>query len=232
VSEIHVFIVSAALALFIALVTSALQIAGVISVNVARLLLVGAWAVAVLGVCGSLQNAPAKHLLIAAVATGIPVGIGLIVLERWITRKVSTKAAANKSGDEIKLSQPERQSRNEKLKPATEWDYTEDEFYDVIWRWHYKPPSQIPRDIRPYCPECLYENEMEHRLIFPERSPYPPYEQRAPYLKLWCPRHSQIYQAEHIPNMNLDDFSKIRNLVQEKLENGSWREVVSRESQI
>ena len=105
-------------------------------------------------------------------------------------------------------------------------EYTEDWFYDVIWRWHYKPPSKTPRDIRPYCPECAYENEMDHRLIFPERSPYPPYEQRAPYLRLWCPHHSQIYQAEHIPNMKLDDFSKIKQLIEGKLTDNSWRDVV------
>jgi hypothetical protein len=86
VSEINVFLGGAILALFITLVTSALQIAGVISVNVARILLVTAWAVAVLGVCSSMQNAPAKHLAIAALITGAPVGLALISLERWITK--------------------------------------------------------------------------------------------------------------------------------------------------
>jgi hypothetical protein len=104
-------------------------------------------------------------------------------------------------------------------------DYTEDEFYDVIWRWHYKPPNNTPRDIRPFCPECQYPVELNYRLIFPQRSPI--YTEDVVHLKLKCPYHPQVYRAEHIPNMQLDDFSKIKALIQERLENDSWREVVS-----
>lgn len=57
---------------------------------------------------------------------------------------------------------------------------------------------------------------------------YPPYEQRPVYLRLWCDSHPQIYEAEHIPNMRLDDFSKIKALIQGKLEDGSWEEVVAK----
>jgi hypothetical protein len=107
-------------------------------------------------------------------------------------------------------------------------EYTEDWFYDVIWNWHYKPPSKTPRDIRPYCPECSFKSEMASRLIFPERSVYPPYEQRAPYLRLWCSydSHPQVYEVDHIPNMRGDDFSKIKALIQGKLSDDSWRDVV------
>lgn len=84
-SDINVFLGGAILALFLTLITSALQIAGVISVNIARLLLFTAWLVAVIGVCGSMENAPARHLALAATVTGIPLGLSLIVLERWIS---------------------------------------------------------------------------------------------------------------------------------------------------
>ena len=56
--------------------------------NLARILLFGAWFFAVVGVTASLHNAPAKHLAIAAAAIGIPLGLLLIVLERWIVRTV------------------------------------------------------------------------------------------------------------------------------------------------
>lgn len=85
-AEVNAFFASAIAALVIGLVTSALQIAGIISVNVARLCLFAAWAIAVVGVCGSMENAPARHLAIAATVTGIPLGLGFVALERWITK--------------------------------------------------------------------------------------------------------------------------------------------------
>jgi hypothetical protein len=101
VSEINAFLASAALALVVCLVISALQFAGVISVTVARLCLFAAWVIAVIGVCGSLQNAPSKHLVIAAVATGAPLGLALIGLERWISRKASSEPTKPKLKGEI-----------------------------------------------------------------------------------------------------------------------------------
>ncbi len=116
--------------------------------------------------------------------------------------------------------------------PKLKWtEYTEDEFYDVIWRWHYRPPDKTPRDIKPYCPECSFQNELAWKLVFPEPSmyqtAYPPYKQRAPYLVLRCNSHPQRYEAEHIPNMQLDDFSKIKELILAALENGSWEAAVT-----
>lgn len=100
--EINLFLGGAILALFITLVTSALQIGGVINVNAARLLLTAAWVIAVLGVCGSMQNAPAKHLAIAAAVVGLPLFAALLALERWMSRTVSAKDVARKPTDEIK----------------------------------------------------------------------------------------------------------------------------------
>lgn len=103
-------------------------------------------------------------------------------------------------------------------------DYTEDWFYDVIWRWHYKPPSKTPRDIRPFCPECSYPSEMDYRLIFPRDSPI--FTRDVVHLRLKCRDHPQVYRAEHIPNMQLDDFSKIKTLIEGKLADDSWRQAV------
>jgi hypothetical protein len=86
--EIDGFLGSAIFAVVVALVVAAFQIAGVINMNLARLLLAAAWFVAVFGVTASLHNAPAKHLAIAASVTGIPLGVFLMILERWIDRTV------------------------------------------------------------------------------------------------------------------------------------------------
>jgi hypothetical protein len=86
-SEINIFLTSAIVALFVSFITSALQIAGVINVNVARWLLAAAWLVAVAGAATSLNDAPLRHRLITMACVGIPVGLVLFLLERWIARK-------------------------------------------------------------------------------------------------------------------------------------------------
>ncbi len=86
-SEINGFLASAVLALFLGLFTSALQLGGVISVNLARVLLFAAWAVAVVGASSSLNNAPPEHRAITAAIIGIPIGLALILTERWIVNK-------------------------------------------------------------------------------------------------------------------------------------------------
>jgi len=96
-SEIHIFLGGAILALFITLVTNALQIYGVINVSLARALLALAWIVAIVGVLGSMHNAPAKHLLIAGIVTGLPVGLGLIALERWAVSKTKPKTVESET---------------------------------------------------------------------------------------------------------------------------------------
>jgi hypothetical protein len=96
-SEINIFLGGAILALFITLVTNALQIYGVINVSLARALLALAWIVAIVGVLGSMHNAPAKHLLIAGIVTGLPVGLGLIALERWAVSKTTPKTVESET---------------------------------------------------------------------------------------------------------------------------------------
>jgi hypothetical protein len=88
VPEVNAFLASAILALVIGLVTSALQIAGIVSVNVARVCLFAAWMIAIIGVCGSMEHAPARHLVIAAIVTGVPLAISFVVLERWISHRI------------------------------------------------------------------------------------------------------------------------------------------------
>ena len=69
------------------LIVAALQLAGIINLNIARILLFGSWLVAICLAAASLENAPLRHRAIAAAIAGIPFGLLLIFLERWIVRK-------------------------------------------------------------------------------------------------------------------------------------------------
>lgn len=91
--EINTFLASAVFGLFVCLLVTALQFTGIINMNLARICLFAAWLVAVVGVCGSLEHAPVRHLGIAAILTGIPLGVVLIVVERWITLAVQRREA-------------------------------------------------------------------------------------------------------------------------------------------
>lgn len=86
-SEYTSFIVSGVMVL--GLIVAALQLAGVINLNVARILLCASWLVAVGLAAASLEIAALRHRMIAGAIVGIPFGIGLILLERWITAKRS-----------------------------------------------------------------------------------------------------------------------------------------------
>ncbi len=74
-------------------VNRALQIAGVIKMITARILLFVAWLIATISVAAFLNNAPFEHRAIVAVLFGLPVAIILFLLERWITKTVSKREA-------------------------------------------------------------------------------------------------------------------------------------------
>jgi hypothetical protein len=88
-SEIYGFIANPVFALVFALIISALQIAGVIKMITARILLFIAWLIATVGVSTSLNNAPLSHRGIAALLVALPFGVILLLLERWITKTVN-----------------------------------------------------------------------------------------------------------------------------------------------
>src|SRR5437762_12642567 len=56
--------------------------------NRARGSLILAWSAIVLGACSSMNNAPLKHLALAAVVVGTLAALPLVALERWIARQV------------------------------------------------------------------------------------------------------------------------------------------------
>jgi hypothetical protein len=80
---------SGAFALFIGLVVSALQVAGVISLFMANILIVAAWAVFVIAICVSrrFRSVFPKHTNAAGLAAILLIGIVLLVFDRWMVKK-------------------------------------------------------------------------------------------------------------------------------------------------
>jgi hypothetical protein len=100
-------------------------------------------------------------------------------------------------------------------------DYTEDYFYDAIWRWKYRPEmgSNEPRDIHPFCPEC--DSPLRKiggtGLVKPEKGRTVTFQ---------CAQHVRLY---HFQSPSYDDFDGIRALIIERLQNGQWEKVVKRQ---
>jgi hypothetical protein len=166
-SEINVFLGGAILALFITLITNALQIYGVINVSLARALLTLAWIVAIVGVLGSMHNAPAKHLLIAGIVTGLPVGLGLIALERWAVSKTIPKTVEQQPHRTTSLKSSETALSTSNLpEPATpvrrfgiHWDAEQNQLCPVDDTFLAMTESGVSPDTGKYfevfhCPKC------------------------------------------------------------------------------
>lgn len=77
--------------MFFALVFQALELRGVIDAKAARWCLFAAWCVAVVGIAGSLENAPARHRLLAGGLTAVLLGAVLVLLDRWTSRRAALK---------------------------------------------------------------------------------------------------------------------------------------------
>lgn len=92
-SDINAFFASAVFTLFLALFIAALQIRGIINVTLARILFAVGWLIVVIGAAASLNDAPLRHRVIAAIVVGTPVGILLLVTEIWAAR--NSKAREN-----------------------------------------------------------------------------------------------------------------------------------------
>ena len=114
--KVRLFLGSAIVALFITLVTSALQIAGVIEMGVAHILLFIAWLVVVVGffVSEQLSRATRKRTFSVVSITAIIAGIALYSFGSWM---VKTKAEAEKKAEIDRRTEIERI-----IKPPT---YTE-----------------------------------------------------------------------------------------------------------
>lgn len=95
--------------------------------------------------------------------------------------------------------------------------YTEDKFHKIIWRWHYTPDFDSepePHGVTPFCPEC--QREMGGYRYTDGRT-------GGFAVRIECNFH---------PSINLrcdyDDFAHIRKLIRQKIDDGSYDEVVTR----
>ncbi len=98
-------------------------------------------------------------------------------------------------------------------------DYTEDYFYDAIWRWDYIPAmGDTPRNIRGFCPECRNRlRDTGGRAVDKNGIAYAPF---------MCSNHP--LKTYYIAS-DSDSYDGIKNMIQDKLHSGSWREVVKRQ---
>ena len=101
-------------------------------------------------------------------------------------------------------------------------DYTEDYFYDAIWRWKYIPQmgNQTPRDIRAWCPECGAP-------IVP--TDYVITQRDGDRVAILLCSHCIPERPFRIPGFVTDHYDDIRRLIAENLRTGQWREVVKRQ---
>jgi hypothetical protein len=92
--ELRDLITSAAFGLVFACLVGAPAIVGVGGMALVRVTLVLGWLFTVVGTLTSMENASARHLIIAAIAVGIPMAVLLVGYERFIVWRVKKKALA------------------------------------------------------------------------------------------------------------------------------------------
>jgi hypothetical protein len=97
-------------------------------------------------------------------------------------------------------------------------EYNEDVFHQIIWRWHYKPEiDQTPRDIRPFCIECQPLIPLQHHAFKDGGG--------NPVFTLDCSYHTvQLCELGYLYEFN----EKIKELIKQKLNDGSWVDAVNR----
>ena len=114
--------------------------------NVARLLLVSAWLVAVFGDATSLNNAPLNHRLLTMAYVGVPLGLGLFFLERWIvrkTRKQESQPAASPTESEGKSVKRQEQNPSPNLVSAVIDHLPAHEEYGILVEGHTNGYSDV-----------------------------------------------------------------------------------------
>lgn len=173
--DINALLASAVFALFLFFVFGALAFVGYGGMLAARLSLIAAWFVGVLGACGSMNNAPTKHLYVMVGIVGIPLAVGLLIVERGLTRYAAKKAALQLTRSVVRVLYSDTQTieisnvpghRNETLKLDTVATMTQ------FWEWDRNqvgmllvetPPSTIEK---PVAGEGYYADEDGNTVTF------------------------------------------------------------------
>lgn len=104
-------------------------------------------------------------------------------------------------------------------------DYTEDYFYNAIWRWEYRPQmgNQEPRNISGWCPECDRPLEPLQGVGIGEGGVH---------CSVFVCRAHPLRQYFIPAGNGLDYYDGIRKLIREKLANDQWREVVKHQMDV
>jgi hypothetical protein len=100
-------------------------------------------------------------------------------------------------------------------------DYTEDYFYGAICRWKYKPEmgDKEPRNVEGWCPEC--DKPLRQRAEVNIQA------DKTRIATVYCGKHiEKTYFVRTSSNYALDG---IRELIRERLQNGTWREIVKQQ---
>src|SRR5262249_33268796 len=106
-------------------------------------------------------------------------------------------------------------------------EYTKEVFpelsKDILWRWHYNPDiDNTPRNITPHCLECEDLKPLEYEVTHNKGTSF--------YLV-----HFECFVHHHPLYLTLDitpsgkTFDVIAKRIQQRLEDGSWVEVVNKE---
>lgn len=104
-------------------------------------------------------------------------------------------------------------------------DYREDYFYGAIWRWKYRPEmgDKEPRNIEGWCPECDSRPLRQRTEVRIEK------DSKTRIATVYCGKHiEKTYYVRTPTNLALDG---IRELIRERLQNGTWKDVVIQQRQ-
>lgn len=109
-------------------------------------------------------------------------------------------------------------TRDEPFQSPLKWtDYTEDYFYDAIWRWEYRPEmGNTPRNIVGYCPEC--KNELRPKWV--------QYRDNGTLRSVIFTCDAHPLKQYTTQGHGIDPYGRIRLSILRMLRNGKWEEVV------
>jgi len=103
VKQINAFLTGVTLTSIISLITAALQIAGVINVEISRLLIFLAWAI---GVTSIFLLQPQKRITILKIIAVMIFSLVFLLFDRWVVQKANELRKASLSVDYLEILVP------------------------------------------------------------------------------------------------------------------------------
>lgn len=168
-----------------------------------------------------------RTTLIIAIIVGV-ISFGLAGYFYWSPTKEQDKGnnISDSSLAQLRLSAQSLPPPVE-LQVRSKTEYTEDVFQDlsedILWRWHYKPQiDNTPRNITPYCLECELPRPLQYDATRNKDTSF--------YLvRFECQAHRRPYYLTFDVTPSGKIFDSIKKLIRQKIEDGSWLEVVNKQ---